>query len=87
MKKVTQGLWSISQGKGIRCYLNVDATYTEACEGVMHPEQISEHNGLGVYGHGQLQDLAIAILLFERKSGRSKELLEKFNRITGKRNQ
>lgn len=78
MKKVTKGLWSITDGKGDRHYLHCDNTYTGAGEGFMHPEEIALTNGLGTYGHEHLQDLAIAILLFERKAGRGKELNERF---------
>lgn len=79
MKKVTQGLWSVGDGKGNRHYVNCDNTYTGAGEGLMHPEQVAERNGLGMYGYEHLQDLAIAILLFERKMGRGGKLKEKFD--------
>lgn len=81
MKKVTQGLWSITDGKGDRKYLHCDNTYTGGGEGFMHPEQIDQINGLGMYGYEHLQDLAIAIIQFERKAGRARELREKLEAI------
>lgn len=81
MAKVKQGLWEVRGGKGDRHYLSCDGTYTGIGEGVMHPEQLAGLNGVGMYGHEHLQDLAIAILLFERKAGRGYQLLERFNSV------
>jgi hypothetical protein len=33
----------------------------------MHPQQLCDINGLGIYGYEHLKDLAIAILLFEKE--------------------
>ena len=77
MKKVTQGLWSITDGKGDRHYLHCDDSNSETGQGFMHPDHVALTNGLGMYGHEHLQDLAIAIIQFERKAGRARELREK----------
>jgi hypothetical protein len=81
MKKVTQGLWSVTDGKGDRHYLHCDDSKDDTGVGFIHPEQVSLNNGLGMYGYESLHDLAIAILLFERKAGRGKKLADKFNSI------
>ena len=59
MKK---GIWEITKGKNNRVYI-------ECKDGskIMHPEQLCKMNGLGIYGHENLKDLAIAILIYEKE--------------------
>ncbi len=66
MSDLTIGRWKISKGKGNRHYINC-LNKGDNCEGVMHPEQLAEPNGCGVYGFEELQDLALAILRFEKE--------------------
>jgi len=60
--KVERGIWKISTGKGNRIYINCDDESR-----VMHPQDLCNMNGLGMYGYEHLKDLAIAILKFEKE--------------------
>ena len=57
-----KGIWKISTGKGNRIYINCNDQ-----DKIMHPDHITEDNGLGIYGYEHLKDLAIAILRFEKE--------------------
>ena len=65
MKAVTIGRWTISQGKGARYYMSCNDIGKDPGVGVMHPDQLAEMNGCGVYGFQELKDLAGAIRKFE----------------------
>ena len=81
MNKVTVGKWTVTDGKTNRHYIYCDNSNIETGRCFMHPDHIDKTNGLGMYGHEHLQDLAIAILLFERKKGRGCDLKNKFEYI------
>lgn len=66
MMEVTQGIWTVSSGKGERYYVKCSDNGERTGSGVMHPEQLAGLNGVGMYGYEQLVDLAIAILKFEQ---------------------
>lgn len=70
--KTKKGIWEISQGKNDRVYINCSDS-----EKILHPKLICGMNGLGIYGFENLQDLAIAILEFEKQ-------IQKENSIIGK---
>ena len=63
---VTIGIWTVSRGKGNRHYINCKDSGGNF-GGVMHPEQLAERNGCGMYGFEVMQDLALAILKFEEE--------------------
>ena len=65
-----KGIWKISNGKGDRIYINC----TDESK-IMHPQQICESNGLGMYGYDHLKDLAIAILRFEKEKQNSESIM------------
>jgi hypothetical protein len=72
--EATKGIWKISKGKGDRLYINcLDSGVT------MHPDQINFMNGMGIYGYDNLKDLAIAILLYEKKVQESESILNQVN--------
>lgn len=60
--KTEKGIQKISAGKGNRIYINCTDEHK-----IMHPQQLCDINGLGIYGYEHLKDLAIAILLFEKE--------------------
>jgi len=60
--EASKGIWTIRQGKGNRVYI-----LSNESEHIMHPEQICDFNGLGIYGDEHLKDLATAIIKFYHK--------------------
>lgn len=60
--KAEKGIWKISTGKGNRIYINCNND-----QKIMHPQELSKANGLGIYGYEELKDLGIAILRFEKQ--------------------
>ena len=51
-----KGIWMVSKGKNDRVYINcLDESK------VMHQGSLCEGNGLGIYGHNNLDDLVEAI--------------------------
>jgi len=73
--KAKYGIWEIKEGKGDRVYIH--------CTGnnrVMHPEQLTGLNGLGVYGITNLKDLAVAILKFEKQCNDKESIINKFEK-------
>ena len=68
--KTEKGIWKISKGKGDRIYINCNDE-----KKIMHPQEISNINGIGIYGYENLKDLAIAILLFEKKKQNSESIM------------
>lgn len=65
-----KGIWRVSSGKGNRMYINCSDD-----DRISHPEELSRTNGLLVYGFEQLKDLAIAILLYEKKVQHQESIL------------
>lgn len=68
--EANKGIWNIKTGKGNRIYINCKDESK-----IMHPEEICNNNGLGIYGYEQLKDLAIAILNFEKQKQNSESIL------------
>lgn len=60
--KTEYGIWSISKGKNGRVYINCNTS-----ERIMHPDQLCDINGIGIYGSDNLKDLGVAIMLFEHE--------------------
>jgi len=72
---VENGIWKISTGKGDRVYINCNDETK-----VMHPQSLCEFNGLGMYGYGQLKDLAVAILKFEKEKQKSESIMNELEK-------
>jgi hypothetical protein len=68
----TCGIWTVHTGKGDRMYITC-----EDSEKIMHPEELCGNNGLGIYGYEHLQDLAVAILRFEKEKQNQESILSK----------
>lgn len=64
------GIWKISDGKGDRHYINCESDLQ-----VIHPQELCNANGLGLYGYETLKDLAIAILKFEKEKQNSESII------------
>lgn len=68
------GIWKICTGKGDRIYINCQDE-----ERVIHPQELCNANGLGVYGYDNLKDLAVAILKFEKEKQESESINSHLN--------
>lgn len=68
-------MWTITDGKGDRHYIHCDKPTNDIGVGVMHPEDLAGMNGVGMYGYSHLQDLAVAILKFERNTCRVGDII------------
>ena len=62
------GIWKISTGKGNRIYIKCSNK-----KNVFHEDHLCSNNGLGIYGYGHLQDLASAILMFEKQKHKDED--------------
>lgn len=70
--KSEKGIWKISSGKGSRLYINcTDKTR------LLHPESLCDINGVGMYDYEHLQDLAVAILRFEKEKQEKESIINK----------
>lgn len=60
-----KGIWKITSGKGDRIYIKCSDSSK-----IIHPDDLTGLNGLGMYGYENLKDLAVAILRFEKEKQR-----------------
>jgi len=63
-ESVTKGIWEINKGKNDRIYIKCSDKSK-----IMHPQDLCEINGLGIYDYDRqhISDLAEALLLFNTK--------------------
>ena len=72
--KAKKGIWEISKGKGDRHYIRCNDD-----KKIMHADDLCGMNGLGMYGYENLQDLAMAILRFDKEKRDQESIMNKFN--------
>lgn len=70
--KTEHGIWEISKGKGDRVYINC----TDESK-IAHVGHLCKENGLLIYGYENLEDLAVAILKYEKEKNISESILVK----------
>lgn len=74
-----KGIWKISTGKGDRIYINCNDESK-----ILHPQDLCNVNGLGMYGYEHLKDLAMVILLFEKEKQKTENIIDQFNNSVNK---